>query len=128
MEYRLCAVRSGSVVVTYMNFLIRQCRVALKWRQTAVEQGSAGSVMLTENGAIHTLEAITGHQSVSTGSTAETLEAQRRKPTNVNYLNLDNKNVTQNLVSRDWMCEAESGYTLKYFILKLPFQIAVLTF
>lgn len=81
--------------------------------------------MLTENGAIHTLEAITGHQSVSTGSTAETLEAQRRKPTNVNYLNLDSKNMTQNVVSRDWMCKAESEYKLKYFILKLPFLIAV---
>lgn len=80
--------------MTYMNFLVRQSRAALKWRQTDVEQGSAGSVLLTENGAIHTLEAITRHQSVSTGSTAETLEAQRIKPTNVNYLNLDNKNMT----------------------------------
>lgn len=68
--------------MTYMNLLVRQYRVVLKWRQMAVEQGSAGSVMLTEDGAVHALEAITRHQSVSTGSTAETLEAQRKNTKN----------------------------------------------
>lgn len=54
--------------MTYMNLLVCQYRVALKWRQME-------------------LEAITRHQSVSTGSTAETLEAQRKKTAKVNYLN-----------------------------------------
>lgn len=54
--------------------LVCQHRVALEWRQVAVEQGSAGSVVLTEDRTVDVMETITRHQSVSTGGTAETLE------------------------------------------------------
>lgn len=40
----------------------------------AVEQGSARSVVLTEDCTIDVMEAIARHQSVSTGGAAETLE------------------------------------------------------
>lgn len=56
------------------NLLVCQHRVALKWRQVAVEQGSAGSVVLTEDCTIDVVEAVAGHQPVSTGGAAETLE------------------------------------------------------
>lgn len=56
------------------HLLVCQHRVALKLGQVAVEQGSAGSVVLTEDCTIDVMEAIARHQSVSTGGTAETLE------------------------------------------------------
>lgn len=56
------------------HLLVCQHRVALKLGQVAVEQGSAGSVVLTEDRTIDVMEAIARHQSVSTGGTAETLE------------------------------------------------------
>lgn len=40
----------------------------------AVEQDSAGSVVLTEDCTVDVMEAIARHQSVSTGGTAETLQ------------------------------------------------------
>lgn len=54
--------------------LVCQHRAALKWRQVAVKQGSAGSVVLTEDRTVDVMEAIARHESVSTGGTAETLE------------------------------------------------------
>lgn len=39
-----------------------------------IEQGSTGPVVLTEDCAIDVMKAISWHQSVSTGGTAETLE------------------------------------------------------
>lgn len=56
------------------NLLVCQHRAALKGRQVAAEQGSAGSVMLAEDCTIDVMEAIARHQSVSTGGAAETLE------------------------------------------------------
>lgn len=47
----------------------------------AGEQVGTGSVVLTEDCAVDVVEAITGHESVSTGSTAETLEVTERKQT-----------------------------------------------
>lgn len=44
----------------------------------AVEQDSAGSVVLTEDCTVDVVKAIPGHQSVSTGGTAETLQRTQR--------------------------------------------------
>lgn len=54
--------------------LVCQHSVALKWRQVAVEQDGAGSVVLAEDCTVDVMEAIARDQSVSTGGTAETLE------------------------------------------------------
>lgn len=54
--------------------LIRQHRVALQGLQVTAQQGPTGTVMLTKDGAIHIVEAITGHESISARSTGETLE------------------------------------------------------
>lgn len=67
------AVRADGSVIAFSHLLVWQHRVALQWRQVAVEQGSARSVVLTEDCTIDVMEAIAGHQSVSTGGTAETL-------------------------------------------------------
>lgn len=68
-------------VIAFSHLLVRQHRVALQWRQVAVEQGSARSVVLTEDCTIDVMEAIAGHQSVSTGGTAETLWRSRKGET-----------------------------------------------
>lgn len=65
---------SVSVTLLFIYLLVCQHVVALKWGQVAVEQGSAGSVVLTEDCTVDVMEAIAGHQSVSTGGTAETLQ------------------------------------------------------
>lgn len=70
----LCAaVSADGFVVTFIHLLVSQHRVALQWRQVAAEQGSAGSVMLTEDCTIDVMKAIARHQSVSAGGTTETL-------------------------------------------------------
>jgi len=56
------------------NLLVCQHRVALKWGQVAGEKARTGSVMLTEDCAVDIVEAISRHEPVSTGGTAETLE------------------------------------------------------
>lgn len=56
------------------HLLVRQHGAALNWRQVAAEQGSSGSVVLTEDCTVDVMKAIARHQSVSTGGTAETLE------------------------------------------------------
>ncbi len=65
----------------FIYLLVCQHRVALKWRQVVAEQGSARSVMLTEDCTIDVMEAIARHQSVSTGGTAETLQRSKKKET-----------------------------------------------
>ena len=62
----------------FIYLLVCQHRVALKWRQVAVKQGSAGSVMLTEDCTIDVVEAISRHQPVSTGGTTETLQEKKK--------------------------------------------------
>lgn len=57
---------------TYL--LVSQSRVGLQGRQVAAEQGCPWSVLLTEDSAVDVVEAVTRHQSVSTGGTGETLE------------------------------------------------------
>lgn len=69
---------AGSPAMDFIHLLVCQHRIALQWRQVAVEQGGTGSVMLTEDCAIDVMEAITRHQSVSTGGTAETLKRKHR--------------------------------------------------
>lgn len=63
-----------SVTPLFIYLLVCQHVAALKWGQVAVEQGSAGSVVLAENCTVDVMEAIARHQSVSTGGTAETLQ------------------------------------------------------
>lgn len=43
------------------HLLVCQHRAALKCRQVAVEQGSAGSVVLTEDCTVDIVEAVAGH-------------------------------------------------------------------
>lgn len=45
----------------------------------AAEQGSTRPVVLTEDCTVNVMEAIPGHQSVSTGRTAETLQQSENK-------------------------------------------------
>lgn len=68
-------------VMTVIHLLVCQDRVALQWRQVAVGQGSAGSVMLTKDCIIDVMKAIARHQSVSTGGTAETLSMKVKHDT-----------------------------------------------
>lgn len=61
------------------NLLVGEHAAALQGRQVAavtvaVEQSGAGSVVFAEDGAVDVVESVSGHQSVSTGGTAETLE------------------------------------------------------
>lgn len=67
--------------MTVIHLLVCQGRVALQWRQVAVGQGSAGSVMLTKDCIIDVMKAIARHQSVSTGGTTETLSMKAKHDT-----------------------------------------------
>lgn len=54
--------------------LVREHRVALQRGQVAVEQRGSWSVVFTEDGPVDVVESVSGHQSVPTGCTAETLK------------------------------------------------------
>lgn len=41
------------------------------------QQGPSGAVMLAEDGAVHIVEAVAGHQSISARGTIETLERKK---------------------------------------------------
>lgn len=72
-------VTSSSIGLCNVYLLVREHRAALEWSHVAAEQGSAGPVVLTEDGTVDVMEAVPGHQSVSTGGAAETLQGSTER-------------------------------------------------